>query len=42
MEEYLAISKETALKIVDKVQKAARARNVSKKPKKQYEKQIQI
>lgn len=33
MEEYLAISKETALKIVDKVQKAARARNVSKKAK---------
>lgn len=33
MEEYLVISKETALKIVDKVQKAARARNVSKKAK---------
>ncbi len=33
MEEYLAISKETVLKIVDKVQKAARARNVSKKAK---------
>lgn len=33
MEEYLVISKETALKIVDKVQKAAKARNVSKKAK---------
>lgn len=33
MEEYLATNKDTAFKIIDKVQKAARARNVSKKAK---------
>jgi DNA gyrase subunit B len=33
MEEYLATNKDSTLKIIDKIQKAAKARNVSKKAK---------